>query len=692
MAKDSIVPLTDYPPTSARKSLSPSQLATLYQTISSCLVDVLSLPPPKRDTDASRSFVASYAQDAAVQNLQPLIWGNLPDLSKSELAIRQRVLALAEKLVRSSPGFELQTLLDLSIIYSSSRPSQMKHVIQTALQTTPSILDTIKWELVPAFTLLLGESTGLYGVRKSAYCILAFLKVATPDIIRAFGSKEFLVSLARCYDHVMTAVAQSYGGPPSVQDAGNRQLDDWERIWIETKVDLLDAFHIILSQLLLDMSSASGQVLGVRAERTFDVIFAVLEISGGSPNSNTPFLDRSLLADYQQSYDLSKTLASALKHAKEKDVRLDLLESSLKAFEEGFSERKDPGVLKLIIKSSGFPLGIDNLGRGASVKGKGKASTPVPELPLDSDIDLKVSQVLDIFPDHSPGYISALLSHPSYPFRGNAEKVIEALLEGTAPIEEDVRLVPSQEDIRPIERRNVFDNEHIDVSKLHVGKKIDDAAILRDRTFIEQMKADILRRAEAISDDEDETSANGDRGIVAFDEEADLERVKVGGDGEESGEDEDEDEEDIAPQPLAPETILELAYIRDPKLFDRDAATKRSKARADLRSQTKWTDEQIEGWRIMLERNPKKDKILQKHEFSGNKPLTPGPEPGSSREGAAGGRGRGGARGRGRGRGGRGGSGGDSEARDRAWKNKNKSTLRKRGHAKKMAKGAPPPT
>ncbi len=114
----------------------------------------------------------------------------------------------------------------------------------------------------------------------------------------------------------------------------------------------------------------------------------------------------------------------------------------------------------------------------------------------------------------------------------------------------------------------------------------DDAAILRDRTFIEQMKADILRRAEAISDDEDETSANGDRGIVAFDEEADLERVKVGGDGEESGEDEDEDEEDIAPQPLAPETILELAYIRDPKLFDRDAATKRSKARADLRSQT----------------------------------------------------------------------------------------------------------
>ena len=35
-----------------------------------------------------------------------------------------------------------------------------------------------------------------------------------------------------------------------------------------------------------------------------------------------------------------------------------------------------------------------------------------------------------------------------------------------------------------------------------------------------------------------------------------------------------------------PETILELAYIRDPKLFDRDAQTRRSRGRQDLKSQT----------------------------------------------------------------------------------------------------------
>ena len=100
------------------------------------------------------------------------------------------------------------------------------------------------------------------------------------------------------------------------------------------------------------------------------------------------------------------------------------------------------------------------------------------------------------------------------------------------------------------------------------------------------MKADIIRRAEiiSISDSEEEDDRAGGEVIVAFDEEADLQAVKVGGDGEESDADDDE-EEHAAPTPSI-ETILELAYIRDPKLFDRDAATRRSKTRQDLRSQT----------------------------------------------------------------------------------------------------------
>lgn len=131
--------------------------------------------------------------------------------------------------------------------------------------------------------------------------------------------------------------------------------------------------------------------------------------------------------------------------------------------------------------------------------------------------------------------------------------------------------------------------------------------ILRDRTFIEDMKADILRRAEAISDDEDEedldsygepkpTAANKKgKGKEADapravdlgpdDDEEDTIGLRVAGDGEDSDND-DEDEDDELEDEQTPETIIEQAYLRDPKVFERDAVTRRSKARTDLKMQT----------------------------------------------------------------------------------------------------------
>lgn len=117
------------------------------------------------------------------------------------------------------------------------------------------------------------------------------------------------------------------------------------------------------------------------------------------------------------------------------------------------------------------------------------------------------------------------------------------------------------------------------------------------------MKADILRRAEAIieEDEEDEedvraipgaTDAPGQASSerVVFSPEDELEeveapKIKVMGDGEETSES-DTEAEDGAEEKVTPETLLELAWIRDPKLFDRNAATRRSKGREQLRKDT----------------------------------------------------------------------------------------------------------
>lgn len=88
------------------------------------------------------------------------------------------------------------------------------------------------------------------------------------------------------------------------------------------------------------------------------------------------------------------------------------------------------------------------------------------------------------------------------------------------------------------------------------------------------MKASILRRVEELSDEDEESGGeyyDGD----------DVVKVKLGGDGEES----DEDGGD-KPEVRDVEAILELAYIADPKQFDRDAQTRRSQGRAKLKAQT----------------------------------------------------------------------------------------------------------
>lgn len=95
---------------------------------------------------------------------------------------------------------------------------------------------------------------------------------------------------------------------------------------------------------------------------------------------------------------------------------------------------------------------------------------------------------------------------------------------------------------------------------------------------------------------------------------------------------------------------------------------------------------------------PKKDRILQKHEFSGNRTLNiptiekMRDEPARGPRG--GGRSRGRARGRGRGRGGesRPGEKHDEVSRERAFKERHKSSYRKRGHDKKMTKAGAGPS
>jgi activating signal cointegrator complex subunit 2 len=160
-------------------------------------------------------------------------------------------------------------------------------------------------------------------------------------------------------------------------------------------------------------------------------------------------------------------------------------------------------------------------------------------------------------------------------------------------------------------RRNVFDDDEfdqlaIDTSRLHFGRRNPDKTaddILKDRSTAPN-KAAILSALAAFDSDDDER-----------DDTYDVEDVGGTVDSATPGNNPEEADADTSD---ANEEALFRAFKMTPTVFDRDAATRRSKPRMALKEETGITDEAIEGWALMLSRDPRRRRLEAKYSsFSG---------------------------------------------------------------------------
>ena len=306
------------------------------------------------------------------------------------------------------------------------------------------------------------------------------------------------------------------------------------------------------------------------------------------------------------------------------------------------------------------------LNRRKRSKGKGKQIQPKGT--LDVHRTSLVTQIQDFFPELGSGFVLKLLEE----YEVDVEKVTAQLLDDSLPSHlasldrsEQIRendddaqreienLVPRSTPLLPPtfvpERRNVFDNDEFDrlefnTSRLHIGKQ--------NRSVTENdepNKTAILSALATFDSDDDER-----------DDTYDVE--DVGGTIDSAH----PDGEPGFAASITGETndmALFSAYKASPELFARTNDIRRGPKRAALKVETGMTDEAIEGWAIMLQRDPRKLKRLeaQSGAFDGRQtelPSTAYREPVGGTEdeesdamqhGE-----RGGFRGRGRGRGGRG--------------------------------------
>jgi activating signal cointegrator complex subunit 2 len=328
-----------------------------------------------------------------------------------------------------------------------------------------------------------------------------------------------------------------------------------------------------------------------------------------------------------------------------------------------------------------------------------------------------VTQVQDLFPDLGSGFVMKLLDE----YQDDVEQVTAHLLDDSLPphladldrseqapahdthqqaVAETLvpRSTPPPPQSFVPERRNVFDEDEFDradfdVSRLHIGKRNKSVT-----SADEPNKAAILSALAAFDSDDDERDDTYDFEDVGGTVDNTAPDGEPGLSGKASGE-----ENDMA---------LFGAYQSAPEMFGRSFDVRKGQARRALKAETGMTDEQIEGWAIMLQRDPKRLQRLQAQTgtFDGRQTELAG----TAYHGSAGNTetedsdhaGRGGfrGRGRGRGRGGRGGGGprGDvagpsndqNTANAQRKKEANKSSRanhnRRDQRARKMARGGFP--
>ncbi|KAI0379529.1 hypothetical protein F5Y04DRAFT_130424 [Hypomontagnella monticulosa] len=607
-------------------------------------------------------FLISFMRETASNGI-----GILGTSQPAQLLFRQCFLLVARLLRSPSPPLSLlqwEFLSDFCRLYSKKRASTLVNWVSQKLQVTNS-LNSLKKSLITTL------DSGLKGDLKtleSSLKRLNHLIHASPEIAAFFlAGSDFLDGLINCYKIM---------NPPL------------------RKVIVTTAYLC-----LIGLTEGEPPNFSMLTDQLYSLKSAADSHKAGPLNAND-----SMVAELVTVTPILKQVQHRLEESGSSTARWKSVINAL----EGF--RKPGGNVrpKKLVKRK-----VDK-GKGVMTEGDDKA---LGEMKIHRMS--QISQIQDLFPTLGSGFVSKLLDE----YGDDTEQVIAHLLEDDLPshlatADRTKELSPERSrrksrDIAPRPtppqvpvRHNVFDDDEfdklaVDVSNIHFGKRNADKSaddILNDRSSAPN-KAAILSALSAFDADDDErddTYDVADAGLVANDgtpEDADDRKRKD-----------------------ASEEVLFRAYQTDPKVFDRDAATRRGQTRLNLKQQTGMTDEAIEGWALMLARTPHQMRQLEMRysAFSGNQPTlaptawraTPAGSGAEDSEADGGGnslrggphsRGRGGrSRGGGRGRGGNvAGPSGDKDTENaRKRKESNKGSRanhnRRDQRARKMARGGLP--
>ncbi|KAL4960677.1 ASCC2 family CUE domain-containing protein [Aspergillus stella-maris] len=603
-------------------------------------------------------------------------------------------LETSESKFKDSAGKDESAVLFLSSFYhqlASSRGNALQHgakartlrklcfllTRRTLLEITPPPSDLLEWTYLSELSCCYPSSAALKKLLSDAWlkhegAITSSLEKGKASIIVQLSSKDTgSVSKAIANVRLLTILASSLPVCGHVLMAGSDFLDTLAEAYSAHKMEdirksLVANIYVGLTSLLKGSKPNLSLLL--------DQLFSLKASAGvGTPKMKK---EPTLLSDVICSSDLLTRLERYLTGWPQK--RGQDLVTSLRAYQN---------------ESRSFHHRYQKPKKRVD-KGKGRAS----DLPAIEEVHAHrmslITQIQDLFPDLGSGYIVRLLDH----YGDNPETIIAHLLDASIPpelqnlgISEQLPPISTTQhdplppkSTRPLshsqpapipDRRNIFDND-IDLAEL--ARSNDPSA----KTNLRFGRANATQTADDILADKSNHTANKAAilsALATFDSDDDerddtYDVADVGGTI-------DSGEQDADARSRADELDLTLlkAFKSNPTIFNRDSATRRSQPRDTLKRETGLTDEALEGWAVMLQRDPARFAKLESKlallaggaAGSGGGLAQPEIKPtsyrrskgdgedGSGTEGdsSSASRGRGGGRGRGRGRG-RGGGGG----------------------------------
>ncbi|KAK3388567.1 hypothetical protein B0T20DRAFT_386630 [Sordaria brevicollis] len=621
----------------------------------------LSLPDPdflsiSAKDESLTTYLTSFTRETAL--------GTTAILGPSQSAKRllKDTFLLVSRLLRSSvppvPLTQWEFLSDLCRVYGKKRSSELlSSLSDPAQKSLDSSLSALKKYLIKNLDLGLQPGGDLKGIEQRLDRVNDLIG-SSPQVASFFlAGSDFLDGLVSCYKIM---------NPPL------------------RKVIIATTYLCVVG--LADGSQ--DQKLSALTDQLYSLKAAADAHKAGPLNVND-----SLVAELVTFTPLLQQLQRKLESVGSGNTRTKSVLKELATF-------KKPG--------GGIPRPkrLVNRQRKAIDKGKGKDLSSFEDTQQQQEIHIhrmsQISQIQDLFPDLGSGFISKLLDH----YSDDTEQVVACLLEDTIPphlqnADRSAALSPPSPSgtIKPHQIRsprstpplpptippasNDDDDFLLSVpaSQLQLGKRHDTSADLLlsapPTTSNPTYKSRILSALAAFDSDDDERDDTYDAADVGGTVDAATVAAGV----------EDVRLQDSAPQGSsgglsdATEQLLYEIFKTTPGVFERDAETRRGRERKELRDKTGLSDEMVEGWGVMINRDAGMKRRLERKfgegafsgvqtEIQGTKwragagedTDTDGGE-GSGRGGYGGPRGgRGGGRGRG-GRGGRGGGGGGGGGR-----------------------------